>query len=288
MKNTRALLLSLALCLPISAFSLTPEPAPAPDPDFHIYLCFGQSNMEGNAKIEDQDRGNVDPRFRMMPVSEGDIARLKREPGKWYTAEPPLCRWNTGLTPADYFGRTMVEVLPDNVRVGVVMVAMGGSGIDAFDKVNYTGYYDKAVGWMKGLMDTYGGYPYAKMVEMAKEAQKSGVIKGILLHQGETNNMQTDWPGKVARIYNDLLTDLSLKSEDVPLLVGEMLYQDQGGVCWGMNGIIAKLPETIENSHVISAEGCPGSDDFHFTAEGYRMLGRRYAEKMLVLQQYLH
>ena len=26
------------------------------DPDFHIYLCFGQSNMEGNAKIEAQDR----------------------------------------------------------------------------------------------------------------------------------------------------------------------------------------------------------------------------------------
>ncbi len=24
------------------------------DPNFHIYLCFGQSNMEGNAQWEDQ------------------------------------------------------------------------------------------------------------------------------------------------------------------------------------------------------------------------------------------
>ena len=28
----------------------------APDPNFQIYLCFGQSNMEGNAAIEAQDR----------------------------------------------------------------------------------------------------------------------------------------------------------------------------------------------------------------------------------------
>ncbi len=27
----------------------------AQDPDFHIYLCFGQSNMEGSARLEPQD-----------------------------------------------------------------------------------------------------------------------------------------------------------------------------------------------------------------------------------------
>lgn len=27
----------------------------APDPNFHIYLCFGQSNMEGNAAIEEEE-----------------------------------------------------------------------------------------------------------------------------------------------------------------------------------------------------------------------------------------
>ena len=26
-----------------------------PDPNFYIFLCFGQSNMEGNAKIEAED-----------------------------------------------------------------------------------------------------------------------------------------------------------------------------------------------------------------------------------------
>ena len=264
---------------------MDPDPPTGPDPDFHIYLCFGQSNMEGNARIEEQDRSGVNPRFLMMPVSAGDFEHLQREPGKWYSAVPPLCRWDTGLTPADYFGRSLVQNLPNNTRVGVVVVAMGGSGIDAFDKENYRTYYDNADNWQKGLMNLYGGNPYAKMVEMAKEAQKSGVIKGILLHQGETNNMQQDWPDKVARIYNDLLSDLSLDGDEVPLLAGEMLYQDQGGLCWGMNGILARLPEVIENARVVSSEGIPGADDFHFTAEGYRELGRRYADAMLEILQ---
>jgi hypothetical protein len=37
----------------------------AQDQDFHIYLCFGQSNMEGAARIEPQDT-TVDGRFMVM------------------------------------------------------------------------------------------------------------------------------------------------------------------------------------------------------------------------------
>ena len=38
----------------------------APDKNFYIFLCFGQSNMEGNAKIEQEDVAGVDSRFQMM------------------------------------------------------------------------------------------------------------------------------------------------------------------------------------------------------------------------------
>ena len=96
----------------------------AQDPDFHIYLCFGQSNMEGNARIEEQDLKDVSDRFKMMATVD-DLER-QRVKGQWYTAVPPLCRPNTGLTPADYFGRTLVEALPENVKVGVINVAIGG------------------------------------------------------------------------------------------------------------------------------------------------------------------
>ena len=36
-----------------------------PDPKFYIYLCFGQSNMDGAGRIEQQDR-TVDERFQVL------------------------------------------------------------------------------------------------------------------------------------------------------------------------------------------------------------------------------
>jgi len=254
----------------------------SPDPNFHIYICFGQSNMEGNAAITSDDKLGVNSRFQVMTVAPDDLQHLGRTVGNWYTAIPPLCRWDTGLTPADYFGRTLVDSLPDNVKVGVIVVAMGGSGIDAFDKVNYTQYYQNADAWQKSLMNIYGGNPYAKIIEMAKIAQQKGVIKGILLHQGESNNMQSDWPLKVKKIYSDMLEDLSIAPNSIPLLAGEMLQQDKGGICWGMNSIIATLPYYIPNSNVVSSKGCSGNsvDGFHFSTVGARELGKRYGLQM--------
>jgi hypothetical protein len=35
------------------------------DPNFYIFLCFGQSNMEGNARFQPQDT-TVDNRFQVL------------------------------------------------------------------------------------------------------------------------------------------------------------------------------------------------------------------------------
>jgi hypothetical protein len=254
------------------------------DPNFYIFLCFGQSNMEGHARFESQDT-TVDSRFQVLEAV--NCPNLGRKMGHWYTAVPPLCRCHTGLTPADYFGRTMVANLPKNIRVGVINVAVGGCKIELFDKNNYESYVKTAPDWMINMIKEYDGNPYARLVEMAKIAQKAGVIKGILLHQGESNTGDKEWPSKVKGIYDNLIKDLNLNSKSVPLLAGEVVSKGQGGACASMNAIIDKLPETIPNSYVISSEGCPGiSDHLHFTADGYRMLGRRYAVQMLSLLDY--
>jgi hypothetical protein len=251
------------------------------DSKFYIFLCFGQSNMEGNAKPEAQD-SIVDPRFQVMEAV--NCPNLGREKGKWYTAIPPLCRCRTGLTPADYFGRTLIESLPKGVRVGVINVAVGGCKIELFDKYHYQDYVSTAPSWMIGMINEYEGNPYARLVEVAKLAQKDGIIKGILLHQGESNTGDSTWPQKVKLVYNNLLQDLNLKPNSIPLLAGEMVSADQGGACASMNKIIATLPEAIPNAHVISSDGCPQrGDKLHFTAAGYRELGKRYGIEMLSL-----
>ena len=281
------LFFSMHLPAQVSVHGSRTKNTTAPDPNFHIYICFGQSNMEGNAAIAADDKTGVNSRFQMMSVAPDDFQHMGRSVGNWYTATPPLCRWDTGLTPADYFGRTLVDSLPDSVKVGVIVVAIGGSGIDAFDKDNYTQYYQNADAWQKGLMDIYGGNPYAKIIEMAKLAQQKGVIKGILLHQGESNNGQTDWPRKIQKIYNNMLKDLNIEPNSIPLLAGEMLQQDQGGICWGMNSIIATLPYYIPDSYAISSKECTGNgiDGFHFSTVGARELGKRYGLQMLSISK---
>lgn len=270
----KVLVLSIMLLSSVNAFSQ--------DPDFYIFLCFGQSNMEGNAKIEAQDMSLIDKRFQVLEAV--NCPELGREMGKWYTAVPPLCRCKTGLTPADYFGRTMIANLPAKVRIGIINVSIGGCKIELFDKDNYQAYTATAPAWMTNFLKEYKGNPYARLVEMAKLAQKDGIIKGILLHQGESNTNDKEWPQKVKEVYNNLLKDLSLNTEAVPLLAGETVNADQGGICASMNTIIANLPQTIPNAHIISSAGCTdGTDNLHFNAEGYRELGRRYAMKMLAL-----
>ena len=250
------------------------------DPDFHIYLCFGQSNMEGNAPIEYQDCEKVDPRFRMMAAV--DMKRNNRTKGNWYVAYPPLCRENNGLTPADYFGRTMVEKLPKNIKVGVINVAVGGCSINLFDEDKADAYIAGAADWLKGFCRAYDNNPFRRLVECAKEAQKVGVIKGILLHQGCTDNTQPDWPDRVNLVYTRLLKELGLQAKDCPLLIGELLQKDKGGICHAHNAVIARTPQTIPTAHVVSSADCSGAPDgLHFTAEGYRLLGKRYAEVML-------
>ena len=252
------------------------------DPNFQIYLCFGQSNMEGNATPEAQDYENVSERFKMMAAV--DFSNPVRKRGEWYIAIPPLCRQGTGLTPADYFGRTMVEKLPDNVKVGVINVAVGGTSIKGFMEEYVADYVAGEADWFKNYMACYDNNPFRRLVETAKRAQNYGIIRGILMHQGETDGGMGNWAQNVKKVYERLLDELDLSADNVPLLAGETVQTDQGGYCGGFNNVIATLPNVIPTAHVISSKGCPQKGDgLHFTAEGYRTIGKRYAECMLEL-----
>ena len=252
------------------------------DPNFYIYICFGQSNMEGNAQWEAQDVGNVDNRFQMLATC--DFNSPKRKLGNWYKAECPIVSPVGKLGPTDYFGRTMVQELPDK-KIGVIAVAMGGSPIEMFDKDLYKQKYKENYNewWAQIARNYYGENPYGRIIEMAKKAQEVGVIKGILLHQGESNNGDEKWPGMVKKIYKDMLRDLGLKASEVHLFVGETEYEEMGGGCSWHNHVVAKIPEVIPTGHVVSAKDIPGNgtDPWHFSAAGYRTFGKRYAAAVL-------
>ena len=183
----------------------------------------------------------------------------------------------------DSFGKAMVNSLPDDVRVGIIKVCVPGCKIELYQKQSFQSYIDGERDWLKNIVKAYEGNPYQYLVDMAKEATKHGVIKGILLHQGESNTGDKEWPEKVKSVYDDLMKDLDLDPNELPLLAGEMVHADQGGRCASHNAIIATLPESISGARVISSAGLPTDDKLHFNPEGSREFGKRYAAAMLSL-----
>lgn len=267
MHNTKLKVLitaALLLCVSVSSF--------AQDQNFHIYLAFGQSNMEGVGDIEAQDRG-VDARIRIM--QNIDCSNLGRSYGEWYVAEPPLFGCWGKLGVADYFARDLLKSMPQNVTIGIVPAAIGGADIALFQPDAPIGKGN--IGQEKIPPQFSGGYAW--LLDLAQRAQRTGVIKGIIFHQGETNTNDPQWKYKVQEIVASLKRDLDLE-HNVPLLVGELLYVDQKGCCGSHNTEIRKIPELIPNSHVVSAEGLEGMDVAHFSSESYRELGRRFARTM--------
>ena len=267
--------IALAACAATAVYA-------APDPNFHIYLAFGQSNMEGQGDIGQQDK-SVDDRFQVLWAADNGSCSGKTK-GKWSTAVPPLAHCQGAkLGPTDYFGRTMVEKTDPQIKVGVIVVAVAGCSIDLFDKDNYKSYVSSQQNqsWMIQRINAYGGNPYGRLIEMAKKAQEEGVIKGIIFHQGETDAGNGQWPSKVKKVYDNIIKDLGLGS-DIPFLAGEVL---RSGVSSGANNNIAKLPQQSKNFYVVSSEGfnqaLGDGQNVHFTSQEYRDFGKRYAEKMI-------
>ena len=270
----KTMLLASVLCLLPVSLSAQKKKA---DPNFYIFLCFGQSNMEGAACPEAQDLASPGPRFLLMPAV--DFPEKGRKMGEWCEASAPLCRPNTGLTPVDWFGRTLVASLPENIKIGVIHVAIGGIDIKGFLPDSIKNYVKTAPTWMKGMLEAYNNNPYERLVTLAKKAQQDGVIKGILMHQGETNTGDPKWAGMVKRVYDNLCGDLQLKPEDVPLYAGNIVQAGGKGVCYACKKQIDELPLTLHTSQVISSDDCSnGPDRLHFDAAGYRELGCRYGE----------
>ena len=280
--KVRSIVAAMALVTSLGAFAQEEEKKP--DPKFHIYLCFGQSNMAGGENPGPQDMENKAECLWKMATT--DMPRQQLKVGDWYLTKPLEGRNISQLRLADFFGWTMLEDMPEGYRVGVINVSVPGCKIELFEEDTYAEYLKTAESWMKSESDKFGGNPYKRLVEAAKIAQKDGVIKGIILHQGESNPNDEQWCNKVKGIYDNLIKDLGLDPKKVPFLAGEMKSAEENGQCAGFNTVVlANLPSVLPNSYIISSKGCKGSrDGFHFVVEGYQEFGRRYGAKMLELQ----
>lgn len=293
-------LLSVALLLTGQGMVSNGVKAQQPDPDFFIFLGIGQSNMQGKATIAKSDK-KTDSNFtaedwaryfKLIIVNE-DASKI----GTWETALPPIVRPDTKLGVTDHFGRYLVKGLDERYKIGVAVVAVDGCSNRAFSKDSLIcdAYLKEAKNsnstWVTEAAAQYGNYPYGTLVKMAKIARKSGVIKGIIYHQGETDAAQDGdaWLARVYELYTNLLTDLNLSIDSVPFIAGEPVQKNMGGVCYDAIPWVDKIPAYFKEksgkdiAYVASSKDLTNMDQYHFSSDGYRKIGARYGEIMLPL-----
>jgi len=232
-----------------------------PDPNFHLYLLVGQSNMAGRGVPEELDT-TVVPNLLVFAKEK-----------TWQPAREPL-HWDkpgAGTGPGFSFGREMVNNTGEKIRIGLIPAAHGGSSITFWVK---GGYHDQTK-----------GYPYDEAIDRAKAAMQTGVLKGIIWHQGESDSnpeARALHLNRLKDLINRFRTELG--EPNVPFVAGELGYFKD--TYKSMNQILMQLPAAVPFTAVISADGLVDKGDVtHFDAASARELGKRYAQAMQNLQK---
>jgi hypothetical protein len=208
-------------------------------------------------------RGIVEPQDT---VGNPQILRLNKE-GEWVIARDPLHydKANAGVGLGLSFARSM---LPENdsIVIGLIPCAVGGSSIDH---------------WQSGAV--FGSrqlYLYDDALKRARIAMKDGVLKGILWHQGESEEKKEKamlYKDKLIRMVSDLRRDL--QAPDVPFIAGEIPAFKNRDIY--INPVFYEAKKDIPLYDVVSAQGLMVlPDSVHLNAVSQREFGKRYAVKM--------
>lgn len=239
----------------------TSSPAVLPTKEsFHLFLLVGQSNMAGRGKVEDEDKV---PHPRVLTLNKA---------GQWVPAADPIHfdkPGRAGVCLARTFGMVLADK-SEKITIGLIPCAHGGSPISA---------------WEPGAaFPQTQSHPYDDSIARAREAMKSGVLKGILWHQGEG-----DCKPELAALYQEKLTQLiarfrqDLEAPQVPFILGQL--GQFSGAPWNpdrqkVNDAQTGVTREVLFTRFVSSAGlmCNSTNDMHFDGKSLREFGRRYAE----------
>ena len=106
-----------------------------------------------------------------------------------------------------------------------------------------------------------------------------GELKGVLWHQGESDSSKyKEYMTKLVTMINALRADLN--TPDLAFVAGQ-LSNDKPHRS-DFNKMIMELPKHTDNASVITTENTSTIDSTHFDAASQRLLGERYAKKMIL------
>jgi hypothetical protein len=236
---------------------LCAQPKNKVDTNFHLYLLIGQSNMAGRASV-DSISTITDPQIYMLDKNN-----------QWVLATDPVHFDKptvAGVGPGISFAKDMLAG-NNQLKIGLIPCAWGGSPISVWEP-------DSAY---------LTGHPYNDAIARTTAAMQSGILKGILWHQGESDNT-----AESINVYMEKLKTLTSRLRaafnnlTLPVVVGEIGYF---GKSTAINNVLDEVPKTIPNTATVSAKGLTDKgDQIHFDTKSARELGRRYAVAMKQLE----
>ncbi|TKG97114.1 sialate O-acetylesterase [Puteibacter caeruleilacunae] len=225
----------------------------AQDKKQDIYILIGQSNMAGRGQCLPED---------LIPI-EG--VYLLNERDHFEIASNPLNKYSTirktmgmqKLGPGYSFCKILHAKLP-NRSIGLIVNARGGSSITEWQP---------------------GGKYLEDIISRAKKAKKYGRIKGVLWHQGESDqNTYQEYEKQFKSMANHIRK--ALHKKQLPFFIGELGKWRNSTK--GINSVLDKLSKTYKNVYLIRADELyHRGDNTHFSRESQLLLGERYAGKVL-------
>ena len=163
--------------------------------------------------------------------------------------------------------------LDASVRIGLIPCAVGGSPISTWQPDGYWQQTDS--------------HPYDDAIARTQLAQQSGVLEGILWHQGESDSNEHD-----ACMYLDRLETLIARLRSVLNAAGAPFVAATLGDFvvsrnpWAqvVNNALLALPQRVRQTACVETAGLKHiGDNLHFDGASARELGRRYAQAMAKL-----
>lgn len=235
--------------------SANPQPSSA---TLHVFMLMGQSNMAGVAKAEASDKV-TDERIKVW-------GGCNQPAGQWNLAKPPLSDcpgekgWNLSdsVDPGTWFAKTLVTKLPAGDTIGLIGTAESGESINTFIS---------------------GGVHHQMILNKIAQAKTTPNARfaGVIFHQGESDNGQDTWPGKVVQLYNEVKAAWGV-TYDVPFILGEL---PAGGCCSLHNAQVRQAAAQLPMGAWVSQEGTAVLDEYHFDHASVILMGQRYGEKMI-------
>lgn len=224
-----------------------------------IYLLIGQSNMAGRANMDSL----VEDTLQNVYLFDGNNFVPASNPmNKYSTVRKRLDLQKLG--PAYSFGKELGEV--SGKKIGLVVNARGGTKIEW---------------WEKGYKGSNDFDLYEKAITQLEKAEKYGKLKGIIWHQGESNqNDPTHYMAQLKKLVKDLRHDVGF---NVYFVAGEIGKWKKGPE--RINKVIDEIPKEISNADYVNTTGLePLKGDTtnpHFNTRSQLILGQRYAVKVL-------